>query len=116
MCRFEITLTCPLVTVMLNTRWEVANITFLLSVIHLYICMCLQKVHRDSTDVWEIPYQDIEIGPKIGSGSFGTVYKGKWHGEWKHYHSLNLPLYYQWYIHVPTNGQSCSFCCLCSFQ
>ena len=31
--------------------------------------------------MWEIPYQDIEIGPKIGSGSFGTVYKGKWHGE-----------------------------------
>ena len=41
----------------------------------------LQKAHRDSTDVWEIPYQDIEIGPKIGSGSFGTVYKGKWHGK-----------------------------------
>jgi len=38
-------------------------------------------MHRDSTDVWEIPYTDIEIGPKIGSGSFGTVYKGKWHGK-----------------------------------
>ncbi len=38
-------------------------------------------MHRDSTDVWEIPYKDVEIGPKIGSGSFGTVYKGKWHGE-----------------------------------
>ena len=24
---------------------------------------------------------DIDIGPKIGSGSFGTVYKGKWHGK-----------------------------------
>ena len=43
--------------------------------------ICVQKANRDSTDVWEIPYQDIEIGPKIGSGSFGTVYKGKWHGE-----------------------------------
>ena len=31
--------------------------------------------------MWEIPYQDIEIGNKIGSGSFGTVFKGKWHGE-----------------------------------
>ena len=31
--------------------------------------------------MWEIPYTDIEIGPKIGSGSFGTVYKGKWHGK-----------------------------------
>ncbi len=41
----------------------------------------MQKVNRDSTDVWEIPYQDIEIGNKIGSGSFGTVFKGKWHGK-----------------------------------
>ena len=24
---------------------------------------------------------DIEIGAKIGSGSFGTVYKAKWHGK-----------------------------------
>ena len=39
-----------------------------------------QKTHRDSTDEWEIPYQDIQIDEKIGSGSFGTVYKGKWHG------------------------------------
>ena len=31
--------------------------------------------------MWEIPYQDIEIGNKIGSGSFGTVFKGKWHGK-----------------------------------
>ena len=35
---------------------------------------------RDSNEVWEIPRQEIEIGQKIGSGSFGTVYKGKWHG------------------------------------
>ena len=48
----------------------------------IFVLLCvLQKAHRDSTDVWEIPYQDIEIGPKIGSGSFGTVYRGKWHGE-----------------------------------
>ncbi|KAL5474447.1 hypothetical protein EMCRGX_G026395, partial [Ephydatia muelleri] len=37
--------------------------------------------NRDSTEVWEIPCHEIEIGPKIGSGSFGTVYKGKWHGS-----------------------------------
>ena len=30
---------------------------------------------------------DIEIGAKIGSGSFGTVYKAKWHG--KHLQSLS---------------------------
>ncbi len=50
-------------------------------ILFIHLMLVLQKAHRDSTDVWEIPYQDIEIGPKIGSGSFGTVYKGKWHGE-----------------------------------
>lgn len=36
--------------------------------------------HRDSSDVWEIPYNEMEVGERIGSGSFGTVYKGRWHG------------------------------------
>jgi B-Raf proto-oncogene serine/threonine-protein kinase len=30
---------------------------------------------------WEIQYGKIHIGEKIGSGSFGTVYKGEWHGD-----------------------------------
>ena len=30
--------------------------------------------------MWEIPYREIEVGERIGSGSFGTVYKGRWHG------------------------------------
>ncbi|CAK9303727.1 unnamed protein product [Gordionus sp. m RMFG-2023] len=29
---------------------------------------------------WEIKADDILIGPKVGTGSFGTVYRGKWHG------------------------------------
>ena len=41
----------------------------------------LQVKSRDSSDVWEIPYNEIEVGERIGSGSFGTVYKGKWHGK-----------------------------------
>ena len=49
--------------------------------ITIYMSCVLQKAHRDSADLWEIPYQDIEVGPKIGAGSFGTVYKGNWHGE-----------------------------------
>ncbi|XP_019471116.1 serine/threonine-protein kinase B-raf isoform X2 [Meleagris gallopavo] len=37
---------------------------------------------RDSSDDWEIPDGQITVGQRIGSGSFGTVYKGKWHGKW----------------------------------
>lgn len=29
---------------------------------------------------WEIPYDELELGERIGAGSFGTVYKGQWHG------------------------------------
>ncbi|XP_041111169.1 serine/threonine-protein kinase B-raf-like isoform X1 [Polyodon spathula] len=36
---------------------------------------------RDSSDDWEIPEGQISLGQRIGSGSFGTVYKGKWHGD-----------------------------------
>uniref|UniRef100_H3AT03 non-specific serine/threonine protein kinase n=1 Tax=Latimeria chalumnae TaxID=7897 RepID=H3AT03_LATCH len=36
---------------------------------------------RDSSDDWEIAEGQITMGQRIGSGSFGTVYKGKWHGD-----------------------------------
>ena len=39
-----------------------------------------QRARRDSNEEWEIPAVDIKIGPRIGSGSFGTVYRGQWHG------------------------------------
>ncbi|XP_077987280.1 serine/threonine-protein kinase B-raf-like isoform X2 [Glandiceps talaboti] len=38
------------------------------------------RQRRDSNDDWEIPAIEIAIGRRIGSGSFGTVYKGHWHG------------------------------------
>ena len=41
----------------------------------------LQRQRRDSNDDWEIPANDITLGPRIGSGSFGTVYSGQWHGK-----------------------------------
>jgi hypothetical protein len=36
---------------------------------------------RDSSYYWEIEASEVMLSTRIGSGSFGTVYKGKWHGE-----------------------------------
>lgn len=35
---------------------------------------------RETIEDWEIPADEILICARIGSGSFGTVYKGHWHG------------------------------------
>ncbi|KAJ1520971.1 hypothetical protein ONE63_004045 [Megalurothrips usitatus] len=42
-----------------------------------------KRIHtpRESIEDWEIPADEILIGNRIGSGSFGTVYKGHWHGQ-----------------------------------
>ncbi|XP_072175596.1 serine/threonine-protein kinase A-Raf-like [Diadema setosum] len=39
-----------------------------------------RRQRRDSNDDWEIPASEISLGPRIGSGSFGTVFSGQWHG------------------------------------
>uniref|UniRef100_A0A673WQJ3 RAF proto-oncogene serine/threonine-protein kinase n=1 Tax=Salmo trutta TaxID=8032 RepID=A0A673WQJ3_SALTR len=43
------------------------------------------KIHprdkRDSSYYWEIEASEVVLHSCIGSGSFGTVYKGKWHGD-----------------------------------
>uniref|UniRef100_A0A2K5HYY7 non-specific serine/threonine protein kinase n=1 Tax=Colobus angolensis palliatus TaxID=336983 RepID=A0A2K5HYY7_COLAP len=36
---------------------------------------------QDWNNDWEIPDGQITVGQRIGSRSFGTVYKGKWHGD-----------------------------------
>lgn len=36
---------------------------------------------RDSSYYWEVQSREVTIQKRIGSGSFGTVYKGKWHGD-----------------------------------
>uniref|UniRef100_A0A3Q2NSR2 RAF proto-oncogene serine/threonine-protein kinase n=1 Tax=Fundulus heteroclitus TaxID=8078 RepID=A0A3Q2NSR2_FUNHE len=36
---------------------------------------------RDSSYYWEIEATEVYLHSHIGSGSFGTVYKGKWHGD-----------------------------------
>uniref|UniRef100_A0A0D6QVQ8 non-specific serine/threonine protein kinase n=1 Tax=Araucaria cunninghamii TaxID=56994 RepID=A0A0D6QVQ8_ARACU len=34
----------------------------------------------DDVAEWEIPWEDITLGERIGLGSYGEVYKGDWHG------------------------------------
>ncbi|XP_072305029.1 raf-1 proto-oncogene, serine/threonine kinase a isoform X2 [Eucyclogobius newberryi] len=36
---------------------------------------------RDSSYYWEIEASEVYLSSCIGSGSFGTVFKGKWHGD-----------------------------------
>uniref|UniRef100_A0A8C6SP50 non-specific serine/threonine protein kinase n=1 Tax=Neogobius melanostomus TaxID=47308 RepID=A0A8C6SP50_9GOBI len=36
---------------------------------------------RDSSYYWEVQSREVTIQKRIGSGSFGTVYRGKWHGD-----------------------------------
>lgn len=38
------------------------------------------KQNKGPEDHWNIPAEEILIGARIGSGSFGTVYKAHWHG------------------------------------
>uniref|UniRef100_A0A8C5NDL6 non-specific serine/threonine protein kinase n=1 Tax=Gouania willdenowi TaxID=441366 RepID=A0A8C5NDL6_GOUWI len=44
-----------------------------------------KKVHRggyrDSSYYWEVHSKEVNIQKRIGTGSFGTVFKGKWHGD-----------------------------------
>jgi len=39
-----------------------------------------RSARRDSNDDWEVPETEVEVGTRIGAGSYGTVFKGFWHG------------------------------------
>ena len=39
-----------------------------------------RKATTSGIEDWEIPESEIDFGERIGSGSFGTVFKGMWHG------------------------------------
>lgn len=30
---------------------------------------------------WDIPFDDLNLGDPLGTGHFGTVYRGSWHGD-----------------------------------
>jgi len=30
---------------------------------------------------WEIPWDELKMGDKLGTGHFGTVYRGYWHAD-----------------------------------
>jgi len=51
-------------------------------------CFLVIQNTRDSGNTWEINTSELEIGDKIGSGSFGTVFKGKWFGKPQMYISV----------------------------
>ena len=41
----------------------------------------IKHVSKEQIEDWEIPAKDIKVNKKnIGMGSFGTVYRGYWHG------------------------------------
>ncbi|XP_020279026.1 kinase suppressor of Ras 2 [Pseudomyrmex gracilis] len=37
--------------------------------------------NQASMQEWDIPYDELKIGEPIGTGRFGTVYRGNWHGD-----------------------------------
>uniref|UniRef100_A0A4W5M1Q8 non-specific serine/threonine protein kinase n=1 Tax=Hucho hucho TaxID=62062 RepID=A0A4W5M1Q8_9TELE len=37
--------------------------------------------YRDSSYYWEVHSREVTMQKRIGAGSFGTVFKGKWHGD-----------------------------------
>ncbi|XP_056397207.1 serine/threonine-protein kinase A-Raf isoform X2 [Hyla sarda] len=40
-----------------------------------------QLNYRDSSYYWEVNSSEVIMHKRIGTGSFGTVYRGKWHGD-----------------------------------
>ncbi|XP_044287190.1 serine/threonine-protein kinase A-Raf [Varanus komodoensis] len=37
--------------------------------------------YRDSSYYWEVSPNEVTMQKRIGAGSFGTVFKGRWHGD-----------------------------------
>ena len=39
------------------------------------------NVFQLSMREWDIPFDDLNLGDPLGTGHFGTVYRGSWHGD-----------------------------------
>lgn len=44
-------------------------------------CSTWSSGRQMSIREWDIPYEELKIGDKIGSGRFSTVHQGNWHGD-----------------------------------
>uniref|UniRef100_A0A8C2F7Q3 non-specific serine/threonine protein kinase n=1 Tax=Cyprinus carpio TaxID=7962 RepID=A0A8C2F7Q3_CYPCA len=47
----------------------------------VFCCSQHRGGYRDSSYYWEVHSREVTMLKRIGAGSFGTVYKGKWHGD-----------------------------------
>uniref|UniRef100_A0A7N8WMD0 non-specific serine/threonine protein kinase n=1 Tax=Mastacembelus armatus TaxID=205130 RepID=A0A7N8WMD0_9TELE len=47
----------------------------------IYVLFQHRGGYRDSSYYWEVHSREVTIQKRIGAGSFGTVFKGKWHGD-----------------------------------
>ena len=68
-----------------RARWKTVCLYYLAlkmqrKLSHLVHAFQTPRSRRDSNEDWEIENDDILIGPRIGSGSFGTVFRAQWHG------------------------------------
>ena len=48
---------------------------------NLYLRYVLRFLVQLSMREWDIPYDELKIGDRIGTGHFGTVHRGNWHGD-----------------------------------
>lgn len=85
-----------------------AFVQFVWHQLHLVNSCFIQRPRdkRDSSYYWEIEASEVYLHSHIGSGSFGTVFKGKWHGR----NTLQMAHAVRWH----TSASSCHtyrFCC-----
>lgn len=52
--------------------------TLLLQSLRLLFTDCIMCLQPDTHDEWEIAAEEVLMGPRIGIGSFGEVYRGSW--------------------------------------